>query len=300
MVGRQPCPFLFAERSGCGFVVFRGFRRPYLCGMELKGLSPIQDYNGLLAHIEAPVERLRRHPLFALLQQPAHIPLFMQHHVFAVWDYMSLLKTLQQMLTGVEIPWLPTLAGGPLRRFINEMVLAEESASIGGECQSQFEAYLQAMEKMGADTAAIQAFIAGLRKGEAISVALQEAQAPKAAADFTEYTFAVIGTGLPHVIGAVFLLARRRLLPDIYTSLKDAAGSHNPWQDNMQALLPYDGEAAAQEKNLLTLLCGTDSSKWTTAALATHTALRQREALWNGIYARLNAAKSRGLSSGRV
>jgi hypothetical protein len=71
-------------------------------------------------------ERLLSHHLYQHICDERSLRLFMRAHVFAVWDFQSLIKALQRMLTCVEIPWLPS--GDPLaRRLINEIVLDEES-----------------------------------------------------------------------------------------------------------------------------------------------------------------------------
>ncbi len=66
--------------------------------------------------------KLREHPLYRQMDDVASIATFMEHHVFAVWDFMSLLKALQRVATCVDLPWRPV---GParIRRFINEIVL---------------------------------------------------------------------------------------------------------------------------------------------------------------------------------
>jgi hypothetical protein len=99
------------------------------------------------------------HRLYQLLDSPKAICIFMQHHVWCVWDFQSLLKALQIKLTCMEIPWVPS--PDPLiRRLINEIVLGEESDEDGiGGYLSHFELYLKAMQEMHADTKAINEFI---------------------------------------------------------------------------------------------------------------------------------------------
>ena len=79
--------------------------------------------------------------------------------MFAVWDFMSLLKALQNQLTCTKIPWMPT--GDPeLRHFINEIVLGEESdVDQNGEYFSHFEMYTNAMRSCGADTSSIEQIV---------------------------------------------------------------------------------------------------------------------------------------------
>src|SRR6266851_5683194 len=124
------------------------------------------------------------HPLYGALDSSSAIRTFQEHHVFAVWDFMSLLKSLQRNLTCVELPWVPTGPTGS-RRLINDIVLVEESDEYGGGFISHFELYLNGMTQAGADRTAIDAFIELLRRDVPVRSALKEAQVPEPAAEFS-------------------------------------------------------------------------------------------------------------------
>src|ERR1017187_9413755 len=135
--------------------------------------------------------RVVTHPIYAALDSHDAICTFTEHHVFAVWDFMSLLKSLQRNLTCVELPWVPTGPTGS-RRLINDIVLVEESDERGGGFISHFELYLEGMTEAGADTSIINAFIDKLRARRPVLEAIGGARGPAPAADFARLTGGLI------------------------------------------------------------------------------------------------------------
>ena len=77
----------------------------------------IQEINSTL---QPQTKELLNHPLYSKIISPEHLRCFMEHHIFAVWDFMSLLKALQEKLTKTTTPWYPV--GNPeLRYLINRI-----------------------------------------------------------------------------------------------------------------------------------------------------------------------------------
>lgn len=238
----------------------------------------------------APVrEQVVSHPLYADLQTLDDVRTFMQYHVYAVWDFMSLLKGLQQQLTCVNVPWIPT-GNAATRYLINEIVTGEESDvdKEGNRC-SHFELYERAMQQAGADTAPINAVITGIRTGKTIQDLFSAAILPEAVKGFLNFTFNVIATGKAHIMAAVFTFGREDLIPDMFLALvKDLdqkfPGKLDTFIYYLERHIEVDGDHHSQlAMQMVSELCGTDKHKWDEAAEYARQSLYWRHELWSGI-----------------
>jgi hypothetical protein len=212
---------------------------------------------------------------------------FMCHHVYAVWDFMSLLKTLQRELTCIDIPWTPR--GRPAaRRLVNSIVLDEESDLVDEVATSHFELYLAAMDEVGADTANARAFVTQVENGASIETAFDVARVPLASRAFVRATFAVIDEHRPHAIAAAFTIGREDAIPGMFTRLLQSLPNAPKMKTYLERHVDLDGGThAAQGTALVHELCGQDSGRWRDAAAAARSALLARAALWTSIEATL-------------
>jgi Protein of unknown function (DUF3050) len=264
----------------------------------LQHSSPMSRYdwhgdNAEIERLKEAVEAARRrvidHELYSRLDSLNPLLTFMQHHVFAVWDFMSLLKSLQRQLTCIDVPWVPT---GPTasRRLINDIVLVEESDELGGGFISHFELYLHGMTQAGANRTAIDAFIGLVRGGTPIVTALKEAEAPLPSAEFTAMTWRLIETAPVHCQAAAFAFGREDLIPDMFEQVvrvNRALGNRlATFVDYLQRHIQVDSEEhTPMAMQMLAELCGNDERKWRQCEETVSTALTARCRLWDGILA---------------
>jgi hypothetical protein len=230
------------------------------------------------------------HPVYRRLSTMGSVNTFMEHHVFAVWDFMSLLKVLQNRLTCVQVPWVPA---GPLvsRRLINDIVLVEESDEISGTFLSHFELYLTSMRQAGADTSPIDAFIRLMRSGMPVIPALKETSVPAPAREFVTTTWEFIEAAPIHCQAAAFAFGREDLIPDMFdqvAALDAAIGNLSVFVDYLRRHIQVDSEEhTPMAMQMLADLCGDDEEKWLQCAEAASVALTARGRLWDGIAAAL-------------
>ena len=232
-------------------------------------------------------EKLLSHKLYNQISTVQDVQVFMEHHVYAVWDFMSLLKSLQIQLTTVNTPWIP--AEDPkLSRFINEIVLGEESdVNEAGEPMSHYEMYIEAMNEVGAKTLLIENLLNDIRKGDSIEEGLHKLQIVEAVKDFVRFTFEVIALKKPHVTAAVFTFGREDLIPDLFLGIvknleKNSDTSLKKLIYYLERHIELDGdEHGPLSLKMVESLCGDNDEKWDAALHYSHIALEKRTKLWD-------------------
>ena len=248
-----------------------------------------------LDQLRAAIQPLRQsllaHPIYHDLRSSQALRTFMEHHVFAVWDFMSLLKAMQQRLTCVSVPWMPS-AIATEGRLINEIVLGEESDEDGqGGHASHFELYHRAMTAFGAEVSTIDRFLDALHDGQTVRQGMQMAMAPKAVQPFVSHTFSEIESGDICRIASAFTFGREDLLPDVFQKIvnelnEEADGRLDGFKYYLLRHVELDGDHhGPMAARLMSSLCGSDASKWRAAEEAAVAALQARLDLWDGIHA---------------
>ena len=247
---------------------------------------PIPTIETIEARIAPLRKQLAAHPLYPSIRTQGQLRVFMESHVYAVWDFMSLLKALQGALTCVDVPWVPTRFPAS-RRFINEIVLGEESDEYQGRTASHFELYLEAMERAGASTAAIRSVVDRVARTPRAEMDLRGI--PAAARDFVETTFRVIHTGSLAAQAAAFTFGREDAIPGMFRALvrdlnAEMDGDLSQFLWYLERHIEVDGdEHGPLALRMVADLCGENPALWEEAALAAEEAIRARLALWDGI-----------------
>lgn len=251
-----------------------------------------------LEHIGPLQEQLESHPIYGAIRDRSDLQVFMEHHVFSVWDFMSLVKYLQQEIAPARVPWMPT--GDPsLRHFINRLVLEEESDDIAEPdgtrfYGSHFELYCRAMKEIGADSEGPGRFVA-LVAERGIDDALYSSLVPVPARYFTETTFCFIREDKPHQVAAALAVGRERLIPGMFRQFAQRMGIGADRAPSFHAYLDrhiqLDDELHGPlSMKLLTELCGDDATRIEEAQIAAEEAVCARIRFWDGV---LGAIESR-------
>lgn len=243
----------------------------------------------LKQQIEPERIKLLSHPVYTQINDLAGLQKFTGIHVFAVWDFMSLLKSLQNCLTSVSVPWMPV--GSPATRYlINEIVLGEESdVDEDGVRTSHFELYLKAMRRMDADTSPITSLLAAIESGTPIGDAIIHASIPDNVKKFLQFTFDVALNAPPHIKAAVFTFGREDLIPSMFHQLLGQLYTKMPekvstFKYYIERHIEVDGDHHSHLAiAMVSQLCGDDEQKWEEAVVAAKRSLEMRSLLWDSI-----------------
>tara|TARA_B100001758_G_C18412984_1_gene617243 strand:+ start:2941 stop:3678 length:738 start_codon:yes stop_codon:yes gene_type:complete len=224
------------------------------------------------------------HPIYSKLKNTNDIAILMQHHVYAVWDFMSLLKALQSILTCTISPWKP-IGESKVRRLINSIVLEEESdIDINGEPASHYEMYLEAMEQCGAQTSEIINFVQAVSNYNIPSV-------NKGVDVFLKSTFDIIQDNQAHKIAAAFTFGREDLIPDMFTAIVKQYNTENKLNKFVYYLERHieldGGEHGPLALELISNLCEDDNNKWQEVEKTAISCLVARKKLWDFVVEKL-------------
>ena len=230
-------------------------------------------------------EEIVNHPLYKKLNSVEDIAVMMEHHVYAVWDFMSLLKALQSLLTCTTSPWKP-VGDGKIRQLVNSIVLEEESdVDKENNPLSHYEMYIDAMKQCGANTSAIESFVSNVSTTNIPSV-------NDGVDAFLKTTFDVIESNETHKIASAFTFGREDLIPDMFTAIVNEYNTEN----NLDKFVYYlerhieldGGEHGPLALELISNLCGDDDDKWKEVEETAIACLVARKKLWDSILADLN------------
>ena len=262
------------------------------------GERPPASYVELAAAIAPYRERLLAHPVYPRLDGMRAIRTFMEHHCYAVMDFMCLLKSLQQRLTVVAVPWFPP-ADPAAARFINEIVLGEEcDIAPGGGYISHYELYVAAMREAGADADRVEHLVELVRNHQHYRRAMTRAKVPAAAAAFVMDSMSVCLTGKNHELAAYFLFGRENLIPDMFRRIVEQlrasgeVGLDGLIYDLDRHILIDEGDHGPAAERLLNTLVADEPRRWAEAWRAAIRAVTARLKLWDAIAAALPPARA--------
>lgn len=244
------------------------------------------------SEMQSRLDDLRRqilqHPIYDAVTSRAALIHFMQQHVFAVWDFMTLLKRLERETTCVDVVWQPP-ADSASCRFITEILLGEECDDDGqGGYLSHFELYRLAMLDVGADVQPIDRFLARLRSGETVMQALKDPAILKGTREFVSFTTELAQQGSPECVAAAFFYGREDLIPEMFSRLVAvlaAEGRSIPrFLHYLRRHIEIDGDSHGPlADRLLDRLCEDNPRREKEAISTACAALTHRLRLWDAI-----------------
>ena len=253
--------------------------------------------NSITQNLEPLKNRLRNHSLYSKIKDVDDLNIFSNAHVYAVWDFMSLLKFLQINLTSISIPWFPS-KNTTTAKLINEIVAGEETdEDQEGQPVSHFEMYIDSIEEFGLDTSEIIKNLNTLNNIETIDKDIDKLDIKSYVKDFLKFTFSVIKRGKIHEVASVFTFGREDLIPDLFIPLIEGINSEN---NDLNKLIYYfkrhievDGDMhGPMSMEMLSYLCDNDQTKISESALIAEKALLARISLWDGIENEIKTKKN--------
>ena len=235
-------------------------------------------------------EKLLKHKLYSNIETIKDLRVFTENHVYAVWDFMSLLKALQIKLTCTKTPWVPN-SNSQTAYLINEIVLAEETdINQAGKRKSHYELYLDAMIDIGAEIEFPTKTINKIASSGNIFMSIDKLEIHENIKEFLKFTFSVIKEGKPHKIAAIFTFGRENLIPNMFNEILREF-EKNVTEGDISKLIYYferhieldEDEHGPMALEMVSMLAENDHEKWKEIEEISIEALEKRILLWDAI-----------------
>lgn len=251
------------------------------------------NLQNIINHIKSSKKLLVEHELYRKISSLDDLKIFMEFHIYAVWDFMSLLKALQVNLTNINNPWVPN-SNPKAARFINEIVLEEETDELkNGDVMSHFELYISAMNQIEANTSKIYTVIEKIKQRENYRSVINECNIPEEIKDFLNFTFDVIESGEPHKIASAFTFGRENVIPDMFIEIVKNLNHTNSNKAStfvyyLERHIELDGDDHGPiALKMIESLCGDDINKWEDVKKIAKKSIEMRIKLWSFILEKL-------------
>jgi len=256
-----------------------------------------------LENVKSLRKELATHPVYAAVKDKDDLAIFMQHHIYSVWDFMSLVKYLQNQIAPARTPWVPH-GDAQVQRFINDIVLEEESdEGIPLEdgtptYTSHFNLYALAMEEVRKGSSEPIRMFVDKVISDSLETALETIQVPAPAKEFMETTFGFIHSDKPHVIAAAFALGREHIIPEMFRALLDkmkiSREEAEVFHYYLDRHIELDGDHhGPMSLRMLDLLCEGDEAKIAEAEEAALHAIQARIKFWDGVLLAIQESKKK-------
>ena len=244
------------------------------------------------------------HTLYAQVVSVPDLRRFMEDHVFAVWDFMSLLKRLQQDMTCIRVPWFP-VDNAKAARLINDIVIGEETdVDPDGSYVSHLDLYLRAMKDVGASILQFDRFRSLVLIGVPVEIALARAGAPPHVQAFVAHTMALANSGSTEEVLAAFFYGREDIIPEMFRRLLETLYGAKHDNDRLRHFIYYidrhielDGDShGPMGRELLDDLIANSPDRGERAVQAACSSIKARIGLWNGTLSKLRTGRNRDSS----
>ena len=244
--------------------------------------------------------QLLDHPVYAEVDSVEDLRRFMEDHVFAVWDFMSLLKRLQQDLTCTKVPWFPA-DDARAARLINDIVIGEETdVDPDGSFVSHLDLYLRAMADVGANTRQFDTFRSLARVGTSVETAMVRTGAPPHVQAFVAHTMALAQSGSTEEVLAASFYGREDIIPEMFSRLQKTLAGARRDDASLRNFIYYierhielDGDShGPMGRELLEGLVADSPQRHQRALHAACNSIKARMDLWNGTLSTLREMRA--------